>query len=328
MDRMFDLAWRGLGIVSAIAFLSPPFLALFGVITGVELSQYLQQVVSGVAQGCVYALVALGIVLIYKATETINFAQGELLMIGAFAAFTLISILGLNFWVGVGIAVFLTAIFGMGVDRVIIRPMVGQPAFAIVMVTLGFGFVARSVVGMIPGWGTDTYPIPSPFNGKVIEIGTLVISQDSAAVVGFTTILCTLLFVFFRYTRLGVAMQASSQNQLAAYYMGIPVKGIFTLIWGLSAAVSGLAGILLAPFTFVHSQMGLIVFKAFPAAILGGMMSIPGAIIGGLIIGIVEALAGFYLPEGFKDVAAYVVLLVVLVLKPEGIFGVVHKKKV
>ena len=123
-------------------------------------------------------------------------------------------------------------------------------------------------------------------------------------------------------------MQAASQNQLAAYYMGIPVKRVFTQVWGLSAAVSTFAGVLLAPIAFVHTHMGMIVFKAFPAAVLGGFGSIPGALIGGLVIGIVESLAGFYLPEGFKDVAAFVVLLVVLVLRPEGFFGEMQRKKV
>ncbi len=292
------------------------------------LAQFAQQVVSGTAIGCVYGLVALGFVLIYKATEVVNFAQGELMMLGAFLAFTFIVIFGLNFWVGALLAIILCAGFGGLLDRVVMRPMVGQPVFAIVMVTIGIGFLMRSVASMIPGWGVDTHLIETPFYNKVVNFGALVISQDHMAVIIMTAVLSLVLFGFFRYTRLGVAMQASSQNQLAAYYMGIPVKSVFSMIWAISAGVAAFAGLLLAPIAFVHVNMGFIGIKAFPAAVLGGFGSIPGALIGGLIIGIVEALAGFYLPEGFKDVAAYVVLLAVLVIRPEGLFGESMRKKV
>lgn len=292
------------------------------------LLQFAQQVVSGTAIGCVYALVALGFVLIYKATEVVNFAQGELMMIGAFLAYTLIVIFGFNFWIGAAMAIVFTALFGAGVERVVMRPMVGKPVFSIIMVTIGLGFLARSIVSMIPGWGVDTYSIETPFYGKVVEVGGLVLSQDHMAVIVLTMALVAVLYLFFRYTRLGVAMQATSQNQLAAYYMGIPVKTVFSMIWGISAGVAAFAGLLLAPIAFVHVNMGFLGIRAFPAAVLGGFGSIPGAIVGGLIIGIVEALAGFYLPEGFKDVAPYVILLIVLIVKPEGLFGTTTRKKV
>jgi len=290
--------------------------------------QFVQQVVSGMAIGCVYALVALGFVLIYKATEVVNFAQGDLMMVGAFIAYTFIGILGLNFWLGAFLAVVCTAAFGYGLDRTVIRPIVGQPVFAIVMVTIGIGFIARAVVSMIPGWGVDTYTLETPFYQKTAELGTLILSQDHLAIIVATMLICAVMFGFFRYTRLGVAMQATSQNQLAAYYMGIPVKNVFSLIWAISAATACAAGILLAPIAFIHTNLGFIAIKAFPAAVLGGFGSIPGAVVGGLIIGVIESLAGFYLPEGFKDVAAYVVLLAVLVFKPEGLFGAVGRKKV
>jgi branched-chain amino acid transport system permease protein len=293
-----------------------------------EVGQFVQQVVSGTAIGCVYALVALGFVLIYKATEVVNFAQGELLMLGAFLAYTLIVLAGLDFWVGAPVAIALTAAMGFGIERTVVRPIVGQPVFAIVMVTIGIGFVARSTASMVPGWGVDTRIIQTPFAHKTLRLGTVVLSQDHVAIICLTTLLCGGLFLFFRHTRLGVAMQATSQNQLAAYYVGIPVPTVFSLIWAISSAVAAFAGILLAPIAFVHANMGFIGIKAFPAAVLGGFGSIPGAVVGGVVIGIVEALAGFYLPEGFKDVAAYVVLLLVLLIRPQGLFGEAGRKKV
>lgn len=291
-------------------------------------NQFLQQLVSGTAIGCVYALVALGFVLIYKATEVVNFAQGDIMMVGAFLAYTFIAIFGLNFWLGALLAIAATAAFGYGLDRTVVRPIVGQPVFAIVMVTIGIGFLLRSAVSMIPGWGVDTYFIETPFYQQNVEVGRLILSQDHLAIIVLTVLICLVMYLFFRYTTLGVAMQATSQNQLAAYYMGIPVRTVFSLIWAVSSATACAAGVLLAPIAFVHANLGFIAIKAFPAAVLGGFGSIPGAIVGGLVIGIVEALAGFYLPEGFKDVAAYVVLLVVLVVKPEGLFGTVGRKKV
>jgi branched-chain amino acid transport system permease protein len=155
-----------------------------------------------------------------------------------------------------------------------------------------------------------------------------VLGATQLVVMATTAVLCGLLFFMFKYSRIGIAMQASSQNQLAAYYMGIPVKRLNGLVWALAAVVATIAGLLLAPITFVHANMGFIGLKAFPAAVVGGFGSLPGAIVGGIIIGVVESLAGFWLPEGFKDVAAYVVVLLMLVFKPNGLFGDNLRKKV
>jgi len=141
-------------------------------------------------------------------------------------------------------------------------------------------------------------------------------------------LLCLLLFALFKFSKLGIAMQATSQNQLAAYYMGIPVKRLNGLVWGLAASVAAIAGLLLAPITFVHAGMGFVGLKALPAAVIGGFGSLPGAIVGGLVIGIVESMAGFYMPEGWKDIAPYVVMLVMLWVRPNGIFGDKLSKKV
>jgi branched-chain amino acid transport system permease protein len=292
------------------------------------LVELLQLLVAGVSLGCVYALVALGFVLIYKATETVNFAQGDLMMLGAFFALTASVMMGWPYWATILFAIACMAAVGMLIERLVLRPVLGQPAFTVVMITIGVGYVLRGAVTMVPGWGTETYQIPTPFADEVWRLGGVILPVQQLMAITMTAALCAALYFFFRRSKLGVAMQATSQNQLAAYYMGIPVRRVNMMIWGLSAGVAAFAGILLAPVTFVHSNMGFIGLKAFPAAVVGGFGSVPGAIVGGLIIGLVEALAGFYLPEGFKDVAAYVVVLVVLLVWPSGIFGDTGKKKV
>ena len=290
--------------------------------------QLLQLLISGAAQGCIYGLIALGFVLIYKATETVSFAQGDLMMVGAFAGLAATTALGFPFWLGVISAIAAMMIFGFVLERLVVRPILGQPAFSIVMLTIGVGYVVRGLITMIPDVGTDTHTLPVPYAGQVLNIGTAVIAAEQLVVIGATAVLCGLLFAMFKYSKLGIAMQASSQNQLAAYYMGIPVKRLNGLVWGLAAGVAAVAGLLLAPITFVHANMGFIGLKAFPAAVVGGFTSLPGAIVGGLIIGIVEAFSGFYLPEGFKDIAPYIVVLLMLVLKPNGLFGEKLRKKV
>ena len=296
--------------------------------------QFLQLIASGIAQGCIYGLIALGFVLIYKATETINFAQGDLMMIGGFLGLTGTLALGLPFWAAFVASLIVMMFFGMALERVVLRPLLGQPAFTVVMVTIGIGYLARGLVTMIPEWGTDTHVLPVPYKDQIVSIGGngteggLIMSMEHVVVIAVTALLIVALYLLFKHTKIGIAMQATSQNQLAAFYMGIPVRRINMLVWGLSAAISACAGLLLAPITFVHANMGFIGLKAFPAAVVGGFGSIPGALVGGLIIGVVETLAGFYLPEGFKDIAAYIVVLVMLAVKPNGLFGEKLAKRV
>ncbi len=290
--------------------------------------QLLQLMISGIAQGCIYGLLALGFVLIYKATETVSFAQGDLMMLGAFGGLAGMTLLGFPYWLAVPCAIAAMALFGMLLERVVIRPILGQPAFSIVMLTIGIGYVARGLITMIPNIGTETHTLPVPYKDQIWKLGGLVLNVEQMVVIGATGVLCALLYALFRFSKLGIAMQAASQNQLAAYYMGIPVKRLNGIAWGLAAAVAAIAGLLLAPITFVHANMGFIALKAFPAAVVGGFGSLPGAIVGGLIIGIVESFSGFYLPDGFKDTAAYIVVLIMLVVKPNGLFGEKLRKKV
>jgi branched-chain amino acid transport system permease protein len=288
--------------------------------------EVLQLLISGISQGCVYGLIALGFVLIYKATEMVNFAQGDMMMWGAFIAYTFINVLGFPFIWGLLATIAAMALLGVLIERIILRPMIGEPPFAVLMITIGLGFVLRALAGAI--WGNEPRSITSPLAGGVVRFGEVSIGYENIAIIAGTILLCMALFLFFQFTRLGVAMQAASQNQLAAYYCGIPVKRVFSIIWALSAAIAATAGVLVAPITLVDPLMGFVGIKAFAAAVVGGFGSLQGAMAGGLLIGIVEQFAGLYLPTGFSDTSAYVILLLMLFIRPEGIFATMQRKKV
>ena len=288
--------------------------------------EVIQLLISGTSQGCVYGLIALGFVLIYKATEMVNFAQGDIMMLGAFFAFSYISILEFNFFIALAATIVTMAALGALLERTILRSMIGEPPFSVLMLTIGLGFIIRAAAGAI--WGNEPRSIPTPYAGGVLRYGEVIIGYENIVIILGTLLLCGFLFLFFRFSRLGIAMQAVSQNQLAAYYLGVPVKRIYSLVWALSAIISAVAGILIAPVSLISPLMGFIGIKAFAAAIVGGFGSLPGAIIGGLIIGIVEQFAGLYLPTGFSDVSAYVVLLLMLLIRPQGIFASMQQKKV
>jgi branched-chain amino acid transport system permease protein len=268
----------------------------------------------------------LGFVLIYKATELVNFAQGDLMMLGAFTCYMFVVWYGIGYWAAFALAVAIVALFGAALDSTILRRVLGQPQFAVVMLTIGLGAMFRSFASMT--WGSEIYTLPTPFSARTTRIGGVSVSHEYVSIIVGTIVLCAVLYAFFTYTKVGVAMQAASQNQLAAYYMGIPVKRMFSLIWAISAGVAAIAGVLLAPVSLIDINLGFIGLKAFAAAVLGGFGSIPGALVGGLTIGLIELWSGAYLPHGFKDVAAYVVLLAVLAIRPQGMFGTIGRKKV
>lgn len=288
--------------------------------------EFLQVLITGLGQGCLYGLIALGFVLIYKATEIVNFAQGDLLMIGAFFAVTYIGILDLPYWFGFLLTIVSMAVFGYFLDMLVIRSMIGESQFSIIILTISIGFILRAVAGGI--WGSDILSLETPYSGEMADIAGLIISQEYLVVIAGTIILSVILFLFFKFSSLGISMQAASQNQLAAYYMGVPVKRVFSLIWAISALVAAVAGTLMAPISLVDPQMGFIGIKAFAAAVIGGFGSLPGALIGGMIIGSSEQLAGTYLPTGFQEITAYLIMFLVLTLRPQGLFAQIQQKKV
>ena len=231
----------------------------------------------------------------------------------------------MNYWVGALVAIAVTALFGYLLDAVVLRRVIGQPQFAVVMLTLGLGFMFRAAAGII--WGYDSVGFNTPFTNRTVSVGRMVLGEDNVSIIVGTLVLCLVLYLFFAKTRLGVAMQASSQNQLAAYYMGIPVRTVFSMIWAISAGVAAAAGILLSPVSMIDVNMGFLGIKAFAAAVIGGFGSIPGSLVGGVVVGVVEQLAGYYLPAGFQEVTSNVVLLIMLLVRPQGLFAEAHGQK-
>lgn len=279
-------------------------------------------IVVGVSQGCTYALIALGFVLIYKATEIVNFSHGEFVMLGAFAALSFTALFG--FWLGLAAAALSLALVGYLLDAVVMRRIIGESQASVFILTVAFGFIFRSIAGMV--WGWEPQPFKGYFSGSV-TIGSVAISANRLAVIGVTLLLCAVLYSFFARSRLGLAMQASSQNQLAAYYVGIPVKRLVSLVWALAAAIATVAAVFNAPFTQVDTNIGAFGLKAMAGAVVGGFGSIPGAMLGCLVIGVMEPFSDLYLPD-LKGVSAYIVMLLVLFVRPEGLIAQTFAKKV
>ncbi len=281
--------------------------------------------VTGLAQGCAYGLIALGFVLIYKATEVVNFAHGEFMMLGAFTVLAYSEAFGGSFWPAFVLGCLTIGVVGYLIDAQIMRRIIGQSSASIFILTVAFGFIFRSLAGII--WGWNTLSLDTPFDGQVALGGEFAIATDRLAIIVATILLCVLLYLFFSRTRYGIAMQAASQNQLAAYYMGIPVKRLVSITWAIGAIIAAAAGALLAPVTQIDTTIGLLGIKALAGAIVGGFGSIPGALLGCLLIGIIEPFADYLLPE-IKGVSPYIVMLLVLFLRPEGLMKQTFKKKV
>jgi branched-chain amino acid transport system permease protein len=282
--------------------------------------------VNGLAVGAIYGLTALGFVLIYKATEVVNFAQGDLLMLGAFVGWTFAVPVGLPYAAAFVLTVAAMAAIGAGLDRFVMRPILGQPHFAGIMLTIGLAFAIRGIASLV--WGPEERGLATPFTQKTTDLGGVLVQDAALAIAAGTAILCLVLYLFFRRTKLGVAMQATSQNQLAAYLMAIPVKSVFTLTWAIAAAVAGVAGLLIAPLLAVELNLWVIVLKGFAAAVLGGFGSLPGALLGGALIGVAEQFVGVYVDSGAKGITAYVVLLAALFAFPRGLLGDPEGKRV
>ncbi len=279
--------------------------------------------VNGVMIGLMYALIALGFVLIYKATDAINFAQGEFVMFAGFIAAAAAGAAGAPFWLAGLIAIAGMVALGFGLERVVLRPLIGRPVIAVVMATIGLAAVLRGV--SVVFFGASTLSITMPVGDEPINLG--IVSVPPVQLVGaVVSILCLGIFTwFFLKSRIGIAMRAVADSQQVAMAMGINVRRYFALAWAMAEVVSAIGGIVWGAMLGVDNQLALVGLKVFPVVILGGLDSVLGAVIGGLVIGIVENLtAGYFDPivgGGTKDFAPYVLMIIVLMIRPEGMFG-------
>jgi branched-chain amino acid transport system permease protein len=284
------------------------------------------QVVSGLATGCVYALIALGFVLIFKATDVVNFAQGEFVMASGFISYTLLIGFGIPYGLVLVATIVLSGFMGVVLERIVVRPIMDAPIFSIVIATIGASIVLRSSAGIV--YGYDVLPLPTIFSKDPVRLGFLQFTPMDVGVIASSLAIVLALYLFFKLTKTGTAMRATAQSQTAARLMGVSVGRIFALTWAISAAIGGVAGVLIAPIIYLDPNLGFIGVKAFAGAILGGFGSIPGAIVGGMLLGVIENLSGYFFNAGIKQVSTYILLILVLVVRPSGFFGAAPVRKV
>lgn len=275
--------------------------------------------VSGLAIGVIYGLIAMGYALIFKATSVVNFAHGEVMMLISYMAFSIASSWALPFWGLLASSVVLSAVVGLVIERVFIRPMLGQEVFSTVMVTMGLAVMIRAVVVMI--WGADPLAMPTDIANSGVEIGMVFLYTSQVYAVGLLAVVVIGMWVFLRYSRMGIAMRATAARETTALLMGIDVTRVYALAWALAAVIAGLSGVLLGTIYGLGPDMWAQGLRAFPAVILGGLNSVFGAAFSGLLIGLLENLSEGYIGQGLKEISGFIVILIVLMIRPYGLFG-------
>ncbi len=280
---------------------------------------FLILVATGLVTGATYAMVAMGFAMIYKATGVVNFAQGELMMLTAYVAYSLAGSLHLSFFPLMALTIPLAMLIGLTLERLFIRPMLGEPVFAIVMVTIGLAVILRGATVLI--WGTNEDLFDAGFSNDVVSIGPVPFYEVQLYTLAMLAVLVALAWGFFRYTRVGIAMRATANHQTAALLMGISTKRIYALAWALSSAIASVAGVLIASMFTIKPDLWFQGLRSFPAVILGGLDSVLGAAVGGLTIGVIENLSEGYIGQGLKEIAGFVVIVLVLMVRPYGLFG-------
>ena len=282
----------------------------------------LQQLVNGVTIGVVYALIAIGLTLVFGILDVINFAHGELYMLGAFLTYGLTVGLGLDYFVALALTIVGVGAAGWLAERLAVRPLKGRHMFTVVLSTLGLSIFLQN--GALLWWGPDPREIDLAWGGRPVVVGGIVITHLRLAMLGLGALLIGALTWFIRRTRWGMAMRAVARNRDAAALMGIPVDRVYAITFAVAAAIAGVAGGLLGAMFTIEPTMGeWAVVKAFCVVIMGGMGNVPGAVIGGIILGVAESLGAGFLPGGtsYKDGIGYAILILVLLYRPQGLFG-------
>lgn len=284
------------------------------------MSNLLQFLLTGMVTGSVYGLVALGFVLIYKCSSVFNLAQGALLMFGAYFSWSMLEQVGLPVWLAVLATMVFACFVGLGLERFPLRPLFGQPILALVMVTIALLALLEGVVDLIWGWG-GWKAFPRVFPSSPISVSGASISHQHVYIFSICMAFLIAFTLFFRFTKIGLRMRAIAEDQRLARSAGISVNSSIAMTWLLASVSAMLGGFFLAQLLGIHLGLSHIGLKAVPAALIGGLQSLPGAIMGGLIIGIVESLVAGYVGFGAKEIAAFVILILVLVVRPYGLFG-------
>jgi branched-chain amino acid transport system permease protein len=280
---------------------------------------FFQLAISGISMGALYGLVALGFVMIWNTAAVVNFAQGELAMLSMFFAFTAHVTLGLNIWIAICIAVLATAAFGYLMERGLVRPLVKADPLTVIMMTIGLQIFLSNGAKFI--WGTQPQAFPAYFGSQSFSVMGVILAPQSLAVIGVVAVLAVLLHWMSQHTRLGKSLRAVAQDRETSALMGIRIDRVVASGFAISAALAGIAGVLMAPLVFVAADVGLpLLVKSFIAAVIGGFGSYPGALLGGLLIGVLDNLAGFYISSDYRDVVLFGVLVVILLFRPEGLF--------
>jgi branched-chain amino acid transport system permease protein len=290
---------------------------------------FFQYVISGLSIGSIYALVALGLALIYRSTRILNFAHGDITTAGTFLAFTLLG-LKMHFGLAFILAILFGSALAMAFYRCVLVPAQRREASHLgqIILTLGLGLILQGLVSYFGGTVPQSFPFPLS-DTKIYRIGEVVISELSLGTFGISLIACLLFYLLVQKTRIGLAMRATSENLPAAQTMGIPTRRILSFSWGLAALLGVIAGLFLAPALLLDPFFMLEPFlKGFAAAILGGLNSLPGAIVGGLILGVGESLAGGFISVAFKNTLAFLIIILVLLVRPEGLLGREFKERV
>jgi branched-chain amino acid transport system permease protein len=284
-----------------------------------SLDYFIQLLMGGVTTGFIYSLVGLGFVIVFKSTKVLNLAQGEFMMAGAYMTLALYNLLHLPFLVSFLLALVGGYFLGFLIDRVILRRMVGAPIFAVVMMTVGLSVSLRGLVGLI--WGHEERTIKVPLFHEILKAGNFSINFGSILVILLCLALVVGFALFYRYTKTGTSMRATASDKNSAMVMGIDISKVFSISWGLSSLVSVFSGVVLASITIIKPGMAEFGLKALPAVILGGIDSVLGVILGGIIVGVTENFIGGYIGGMAQQLSPYVILLIVLVIKPYGLFG-------